>query len=266
MGESTLERIIALLLRPVVRFSLRHSLKIQDLTKVLKSVLLEVASAELAESGKAINPSQLSATTGIPRKFIPDLLAQAPSFDSTGNLITRLIGSWQRDARFSKRGKPRTLSVEGAQSEFANLVRSVSVDLNPYTVLFELERVGAVERSAKGLNLKKKLYLEKDCVEGFSIAAKDADSLFKAVESNLMDSVEPRNLHLATYFDNVPDQVLPEVREWLLREGTKFHERARAHIATFDKDMNPAQRAKPGRNVIRLGSFSLTIPWKREVL
>ena len=265
MGGSTLERIVALLLRPVVRFGLRHALKIQDLTRVLKTVLLEVAQSELAASGKEVNPSQLSACTGIPRKFIPDLLGQSPSFESSGNFITRLIGTWQRDPRFGRGGKPRVLAFEGAKSEFAQLVHALSADLNPYTILFELERVSAVERTAKGLVLKKKLYLEKDSVAGFNITAEDADNLFNAVEANVIGGDTPRNLHLSTYFDNVPDESMSEIREWLLKEGTKFQERVREHLSSFDKDMNSSQRAKSGRNMIRVGSFSFAAPWKKEI-
>ena len=71
-------------------------------------------------------------------------------------MISRVVAQWENDRRFlTQAGKPRVLSCDEDDSEFSELVRLVSKDLHPGTVLFELERSGIVERSKRGVRLNK---------------------------------------------------------------------------------------------------------------
>gem|GEM_PF-4016174 len=59
-----------------------------------------------------------------------------------GSLLAKIIGSWSESKRFTdKYGKPKVLSVEGAASEFVDLVKSVSTDLNPYTIRWSMSGI-----------------------------------------------------------------------------------------------------------------------------
>src|SRR5690606_37677168 len=100
----------------------------------------------------------------------------------------RIIGQWQQSARFrSKSGKPRVLSMGGARDEFRALVESVTTEVTPGTILFELERIGAVERVRDGLKLTSRVYLARgDLNTGFRMLQSDIDDLIHAVEGNLI--------------------------------------------------------------------------------
>lgn len=133
-------------------------------------------------AGRAISVSRLSVMTGLHRPDVIRLYKTKNIYNSRADVITRIIGQWQSDKRFTTtRGKPRALLFEGKDSEFAKLVCAVSADLNPYTALFELERMGTVERTSKGLILQHRMYLPRgSAVEGFELLSRDAEDLISA--------------------------------------------------------------------------------------
>ena len=99
------------------------------------------------------------------------------------DIITRVVGLWQTSKRYrDKSGRPKVLSHVGRDGEFASLVSSVSTDLNPYTVAFELERIGIAQQTEHGLKLIKQGYESLDNIEdGLALFAKDSSDLHSAV-------------------------------------------------------------------------------------
>ena len=256
----TLLRCLRLILRPVICFCVRHALKVQDLLECAKTVFIEVSSAELQKRGTEITQSRLSIMTGLHRRDVTRLVKGDARLESghAGGLTTKIIGQWLTDKRFSKRGKePRMLTVGTEDSEFAELVRTVSRDLNSATVLFELERVGAVQVAEGRLKLVQRAYIPKgDPVGGFKVLADDCADLISVVEHNVFQSPEIPHLHLRTSYDRVRGDAVPEIQRWLLREGYKFHARARDFIAKFDQDINPRPTKREDEVQVTLGGFS----------
>lgn len=84
--------------------------------------------------------------TGIHRKDVDRLILGERKVDPATDVFTRVFGQWQNDKRFSKNGRPKALDLGGEAVYFAKLVQSVSKEHNPYTVLFELERLGFIKR------------------------------------------------------------------------------------------------------------------------
>ena len=153
------------------------------------------------------------------------------------------------------------LTVEGRESEFARLVHTISSDLNPYTVLFELERVGAVERTRGGVKLARRIFVPAgDVAGGLGLLADDAADLFAALDENIFTPAEVPNLHIKTQYDNIPVEALPEVRAWLFREGSAFHQRARTFFGNLDRDTSRRPVSGSGRLRVALGSFSRVSP------
>jgi hypothetical protein len=232
---------LRLILRPVMRFCLRHSLKIQDVVDTCKAALLDVAQEEIQKADQEISVSRLSVMTGIHRPDVTRLLEHQEELNPSSNLITKLIGQWQGDSRFkTASGKPRTLTFDGKQSEFADLVASVSTSLSPYTILFELERSKIVERTTQGLKLIAHEYVRRDNLkETFQYLGRDCNDLISAVEENVMSPVPNMNLHLQTEYDNVTLSSVAEIRSWFIDQGNIFHDKARKFLSKFDKDLNP---------------------------
>jgi hypothetical protein len=198
--------------------------------------------------------------TGVHRKDVDRLIDQDIGEDiSESSLIARVIGQWQGDAKYRTRiGQPKVLSFDGSDSDFSRLVRSVTSELNPSLVLAELERVGAVSKNQLGLKLLTSVYVPKQNELSFyKILAEDTRDLVLSVDHNIHARSGDRNLHIKTEYDAIPDCLLKEVSEWILREGTLMHERFSEYLSSKDKDVNKSLRKLAGRNRVAIASFSL---------
>lgn len=248
-----------LLVRPLVRFCLRHSIKIQEAYAILKSEFAAEAQRLLLQQGEKVTTSKLSVITGIPRKLISTAQEPGDVSPSSSNLILNVIEHWRTHSDYRVRGgsKPRAISCEGADSEFAQLVRDVSVDLNPYTVLFELERVNLVKRTSGTVTLSGSLFLERDLAKALAMGADDCDALIRTIEHNVQ-SRGREHLHLTTTFDNIPDKHLEEIRAWVLKEGTAYQRRVHDYLRTFDRDSSCSGSRSKGRNTVQVVMFECT--------
>lgn len=262
-----MQRILPLLLRPVVTLCLRHSVRLSELVEMLKAVYVEACSEQLENEKAAVSASRISVMSGVHRKDVARLLGAEPITRPSKSIATRVIGAWRNSKRYcGASGKPRVLSVEGKKSEFVDLVHSVSSDVNPYTILFELERIGALSRSPHGVKLTSRLFNPgSDHAEGLNLLAADVGDLMEAVQENIeSDSNAVPNLHIKTEYDNIPAQHAPTIREWCLKEGSAFHQRIRNYLSQFDRDLNPAQAGSGGTIRVAVGAFSRIEPIRKE--
>lgn len=240
------------MLRPIVRLCLRSSLGIQTLVETAKEVFVELAAEEIRRSGERLTASRISVITGLHRRDVQRLLEGSAPKESQGALVARVIGQWEQDPRFrTKGGAPKVLSTGSADSDFHRLVATVSKDVNPGTVLRELERTGVIEHTDRGAKLIGRAYNVGERVEeGMAILTSDVDDLVVAVEENLLGEVDVPNLHGRTEYDNISVDALPEIREWVFKEGSLFHRKVRDYLSRFDRDINPEVGGKGGARVV----------------
>ena len=252
---------LSALLRPVVRFCLRRGFSFQAFVESARDLFIDEASNILRASGEEPNVSRLSAMTGINRRQLTDRAERKAPLNPNSTMMSRVIGQWQEDRRFcSSRGRPKLLSYEGTSSEFHTLVGIVSKDLNPYTLLKELERSKNVERTADGLRLLARVFLATGKVEeGFSLLSEDIDDLVKTVEWNVLGSPKVPNLHLRTEYTRIRADRAAEVREWLLEEGSRFHANARKFLAALDLDIQPTVTLRTGTKEKEEGSVRVVL-------
>lgn len=247
-------------LKTLARLCLRRGVKIQEVEEALKKAFISVAEEELLTTGSAISVSRVSLMTGIHRREIPRFLTiKETASPKEAGLLTRVIGQWQADRRFrGSGGKTKDLTFEGMESEFVSLVRSVNKEFNPYTVLFELERLGAVKRNKDVLVLQVEAFNPSgDNSEGMRLLSNDIADLVSAVTTNVFDKPTPPNLHIKTEYDNVCLDAVDGLRDWCLEKGGAFHEAARSHLSKYDKDLNPKLFKKEGGARIAIGTFSI---------
>jgi hypothetical protein len=258
--EETEIRCLKLMLRPIIRFCVRRALTVRVLLDAAKAVFIEVAKEEMIHNGERVNTSRLSVMTGMQRRDVMRFESAGVSPVTQVGLAARVIGQWEQDPRFqTKKGKARILSLDGEESEFRQLVETISKDLNPGTVLFELQRLGVVDHTHRGLRLAKGWQLLHDNVEeGYLLAAQDADDLLSAVHENLESKNDTLNLHGRTEYDQIYYDALPEIRAWLIQKGVEFHTEVRTYLAQFDRDINPMGNKAAGARVI-VGAFSRTL-------
>ncbi|WKZ56386.1 MAG: DUF6502 family protein [Bdellovibrionota bacterium] len=258
-SRSELARALRILMRPIARFCARHSFHIQDLIEAAKAAFLDVAEEELSQSTDKVSVCKLATFTGLHRRDVDRIFKREEIRESGQGLISRVIGQWQQSRRFcGKSGKPRVLRIDQAKDEFKALVESVTTEVTPGTILFELERIGAVEHTRDGLKLASRVYLPHgDIKEGFRIAQSDIDDLLHCIEGNLLgDNERSKNLHLRTYYDRIPVAHTEEIRQWITREGSALHQKARNFISRFDLDLNPRRHDTGAVTRITLGTFS----------
>ena len=240
---------LSALLRPAVRLALRHGGSVQELIECLKLVIFEEAQREISRSKNEATASRISLITGLHRRDVTRLSKNETKFGSVDAVPLKVVGYWQ-SARKSK-----ALSFGTDSSEFNALCRAVSQDVNPASVLAELERVGAVIRDGDKVKLVKESYIPSgDASTGLSVLADDASDLFEAAHENITAPKEIPNLHRRTMYDNVHPDAVPELRRWLMEEGLALHDRARKKISQFDQDICPSKRPKKGVKVV-LGTF-----------
>lgn len=248
--------VIRILLRPAVMVALRHGLKIQDLIEFLKVSFVELSKDELKSSAEKQSISRIAIMSGLSRREVMRVGEKETNESPTPKLLSKVIGQWQHDKRYLIKGSPRPLSFEGVQSEFFSLVSSISKDINPYTVLFELERLGGVVRSEGLLELRIRSFdAQKDVEKGWLLLGEDTADLVAAVQENLNNPKDIPNLHITTRYDNLVISSLPEIKEWILKKGAEFHASAREFISQYDKDLNPTLYKDEGGGSVVLGSF-----------
>ena len=199
VDKTLLLKLLELVSRPVVRFCLRHSLKLHDIQSVLKKEFVRAAAEELRSKGLKENLSRISVMTGVHRRDLMKFRLGEDVGREEKDLVSRVMGQWRSAESFvTKAGDPRVLTYTGEDSEFAQLCQSVSLDINPGTILFELQRVGAVAYAKNGLRLIHKSYVPVgDPVAGFSILADDTESLLDSVEENVFEESSVPHLHVA---------------------------------------------------------------------
>lgn len=245
------------LLSPIIRFCLRSSITLQDLIESAKVVFVKLGTELMQEGEDNINTSRLAVMTGVHRKDVQKIRDEGGLGDNTKSFTRRLLAQWEQDRQFcGQNGKPLVLTCGGEGSDFWRLVRKLSKELNPATVLFELERINAVRRTPRGLKLTMDFELLRgNPLEGLRQVSSDATDLLEAVRENVYEGSKTPNLHLRTEYDNVFVEDLPEIREWLVLEGSKFHKKVREYLARFDQDLNPNSK-KTGGGKVMVGAFS----------
>ncbi len=248
---------IKLMLKPIVKLCLQNSIGVAEIHEIIKSCLVESSKEEIISNKEKLNTSRISVMTGLQRRDVTRLLEDYSAPKESPTLVSRVIGQWENDRRFNtKSGIPKILTCEGSDSEFAKLVATVSKDVHHGTVLFELKRLGIVENTKAGIKLTKKTQnVSSDPRKAFQVVANDMADLITTTNSNLFDSEETPNLHARTEYDNVFREDIPEIREWLLKEGSEFHRKVREFLSQYDKDLNPHIKKQAGAKV-SLSAFS----------
>jgi len=258
--QSAFRDPLRILLRPIIKYCLKRSLGLHDLVESAKIVFVEAAEQEIASSEKRLTVSRISAVTGVHRKDAREILRQGGLPEPSMRFSHRVLGQWKSDRRFlTKSGNPRVLENEGEDSEFNRLVRLVSTDIHPGAVLFDLERVNAVERTKHGVKLNAAAYSSRsNPIENYVMLAEDTEDLMMGVLENTScnKKVLP-NYHAKALYDNISLEDVPKIRKWLFQQCSTFHQKAANYLAKYDLDINP-KKGKKGGARIALGIFTKT--------
>lgn len=247
---------VATLLRPLVRLLLRNGISYRSFSDIAKRVYVTVAAEEFGIPGRKQSKSRVSILTGLSRKEVlrvsrlasPDDLGAVERY----NRAARVIAGWVRDPRFNPgTGQPVDLSFEGDVPSFRELVKTYSGDAPARAVLDELLRVGTVERTPDGkIRLVDRSYIPRTGeIDKLGILGVDTSYLIATIDHNIRQAEAPYFQRKVCY-DNLPEEVLDELKEVASGRGQAFLEYLDRWMSERDRDVNPQV---PGTGRVRAG-------------
>ncbi|MFO0416962.1 MAG: DUF6502 family protein [Pseudomonadota bacterium] len=231
---------IQAILRALVRWCLKRGVRSAQVEELVRRTFVVEARREIKAAQSEFSVSKVSVMTGLHRTEVSRLLAEEGEPPAQHDILNRVIGLWSSAKRYrAKDGSPRGLTHEGLGSEFAELVADVSKEVTHYPILFELERIGAIEYREGTVNLVVKGYTpQQDAQYGLDLLTLDLMDLASAIESNIVKRHTEPSLHLRTSFDNIDPAKLDEVRAWLISKGADFQSEVRCYLASLDRDLD----------------------------
>jgi hypothetical protein len=245
-AENVVLATIYKILRPIVSFMLRKGVSYQAFAAIAKRVFVDVASEDFALEGRKLSQSRVSVLTGIHRKEIATLKDRPHidqrTLDQQFNRAARVVSGWKTDARFlDGKGEPLVLPIEGEEPSFHSLVRLYSGDIPVRAVMDELLRVGAVHKTAEDtLMLAARSYIpwageaEKLSIFGYAVS-----DLIRTIEHNLSSKPEDVFFQRMVAYDNLPEEILSQLRAYAVKQSQPVIENADQWIAKYDRDRNP---------------------------
>jgi len=254
---------IKALLRPLVKWCLKYGLRSAKVEELVREAFVDEAATEIRKAAGAFSISKVSIITGLHRTEVSRLLSEEGEDDGQHDLLTRIIGLWSSSKRYrAKDGTTRELTHEGLSSEFARLVAEVSKEVTHYPILFELERIGAIEYHENKVRLVTREYTpSKDLDYGLSLLSLDVADLTSAIEANLSETNKTPSLHLRTAFDNIDPARLDEIRRWIMKRGAQFQNEVRDYLASVDRDTTSESSAEnTDRARVAVTAFSYAEP------
>ncbi|MGL4576394.1 MAG: DUF6502 family protein [Burkholderiaceae bacterium] len=236
--EQSLKAALLRLARPLVRIALRHGLPYDLFADLIKRAYVQEAQNHFSIEGRKLSTSRVSVITGLTRKEVAKLQAEPDPVDADSaqarNRAARVLNAWVL-AHEQADGNIAALNWD----EFSQLVRTASGDMPPRAVLDELVRVGAVAREADGmLSLLKRGYMpagDSASSAKLAIMGEHAHDLFAAMDHNMTHPPEQAFLQRRIFFDNLPADALPAVRQQVTQLGFDLQESARKIIGPADQ-------------------------------
>lgn len=145
-------RALRSILAPLVRLLLATGVDYTRLAAELKPLFIEQARLELLRNRHKDTDSALSLLSGVHRKDVRKWRESGleERISNEISLSTRVYARWLQDPGYrDRRRRPKPLPRLGPAPSFESLVRSVTQDVRPYSVLTELIRLGLVQVEAR---------------------------------------------------------------------------------------------------------------------
>lgn len=254
------QTLLRTILRPLVRLCIRRSIVFTEVLEALKGEFAEQARLEISRRGANVTFSKISAMTALTRREVKRLALGEPPAAEQQSLSARVLSHWETSRRYqNRRGAPRPLYLSRGKSDFRELVESISHDIDPATMLFELERVGAVIRGDDGSIILKKTEVPYQQIpeKALNLVLRNVESMIKSAEDNL-EQVNPIKNHFTrTEYYDLDAQAADKIRRWLYEEGAKFHKNVRAFLSRFDTGLKSELGAERRCRVV-FSSYSVT--------
>lgn len=231
------------------------------MSEVLKKVYVEVAADEFTLGYKKQSTSRISVLTGLTRKEVQKLRRQKGLNDedivARHNRAAKVTTGWLRDAEYSdENGDPAVLEIEKGKVSFQALVKKYGGDVPHRAMLDELLRVGSIDvLSDEKVKLKMRGFVPANGEsEKYSIMGMDVADLINTIDHNVEKPAEESRLQLKVCYNNLPEEVLPRLKQLAANKGQQFLEDLDQWLSSHDRNVNPKVKGK-GRKRAGIGLF-----------
>lgn len=242
------------ILRPLVRTLIERGVSYPYFADFVKSIFVEVAESDFPVREKAPTLSRVSLLTGIHRREVKRVREEGP-FDEAEiptaiTLGAQIIARWTGEEPWiDESGAPKPLvrqsEGEGVPS-FDGLVRSVSVDIHPRSVLDEWVRLGVAEIDEEGcISLRSSAFVpSRGFEEKAYYVGRNLRDHVSAALANLNEGESP-HLERSVHYSAIAEGDLPELEALARTAGqealVRVNERARV-LAEGVSDKDTARR------------------------
>lgn len=256
---------LAAVMRPVIQLALHGGIDYTRFAAELKPLFIEQALAEIERAGQGATDSAISLLSGIHRKDVRNWRLTGKPLRAGKDIAisAQVFAHWTADPVYaSRKGRPRALARTGPAPSFETLVRAVTQDIHPFTVLQELIRLGIASVQVRQ-GRERVVPSQADFVPPVGsrealelLAASLADHAFAAV-SNVLGGA-PR-LEQSVFAAGITAQSAERLNE-LAR--TLWNE-ARAQIVAEASRLYEADKERPDAlSRVRFGSYFWSGPWQ----
>lgn len=222
-GSGVFGRVLQGLLRPLIRAMIAQGVTAPALYRIIKRLYVEVAEQDFKLQTERQTDSRISMLTGVHRRDVRDFRGSDPFANDEAKekvtTIASVLGHWMANAETrGADGRPAPLPRSGDdEPNFESLVRLVSKDIRPRTVLDELLRQDLVQVEDGIVHLKGDVFLgpaDPDQRVHF-FAENVGDHIAAAVDNLLAES--PRFMERAVFYNRLTpgsvDQIEAHARE-----------------------------------------------------
>lgn len=183
-AETTLESIFPIM-QHIARWLIHSGVGYTDFVAALKPIFYEQAITELERIQQNKTDSAVSLLSGLHRKDVSAFRQQAEQLITDVQPTFAISVPARVIARWIALDLPHQIPVSGDEHSFEGLVRYISTEKHPRSILFELQRLGVVEQKGSDVILQQHSFTPDNQMQ-------ESKALFSA---NLTD-------HLAAGIDN----------------------------------------------------------------
>ncbi|WP_373018128.1 DUF6502 family protein [Thiomicrorhabdus sp.] len=220
--QKALFKAIKRILRPLVSLLLRQGITYTALIDLLKTTYVEVADQQFTLKGKKQTDSRISVLTGVHRKEVKRIREQEAvpmeAKERKASLSAQLMATWLGHPDYlNENGQPKALprNSEGNELSFDTMVRCVTKDVHPRSILDEWIHQGVVAIDRQGLvQLQESGYVPKeDFEEKLFFVGKNIGDHLSVVTHNLTGEQAPM-LDRAVYYGDLSENSVKELEAY----------------------------------------------------
>ena len=228
-ADTTLEHALVVM-QELTHWLVKSGIGHTEFSAVLKPLFYNEAINELECLTQKKTDSSISLLAGLNRRDVSALRHQNndshqfiqnfAEFPAVVSVPARVVGMWVH------RGLPQSIPVSGSELSFENLVRQVSTEKHPRSILLELKRIGVVQEQYDQVVLQTRSFTP----------SLEADELKKVFVSNVSDHLAA-GIHNIVAKDNrfleqaiFADELTPKSVQHLKHTSTKLWHEMSKHI------------------------------------